>query len=383
MRNLFSIVAAATLTATLAAAQTQSTGRVLGVVTQTSAQGFIVKADNGEQTTVAVAPEVSVRRVPPGERDLSKATTIQLTEITSGDRVLVRGSVSGPVLMAQQVIVMSAGDLTKKQEQERREWTQRGVGGLVTGVDAKKGEITIRIPSLNGQTQTTTVVAGANTKLRRYAPDSVRFADAKASSIDEIKAGDQLRAKGERNADGTRIAADEIVTGSFRTVAGTVVAASADSVQVKELETGKVMDVRVTPESTLKRFSAMGGPMAQGRPPAGSGTAPDVTSAGPPSEMRPGGPGGSGGGMRRPDLSQMLERLPATTVADLKAGDTVVVSSTVGNTPDKLTAIVLLAGAERLIAMQQQAAQAAANQPGRSGPAANWNLGDMSMMPLP
>jgi hypothetical protein len=137
----------------------------------------------------------------------------------------------------------------------------------------------------------------------------------------------------------------------------------------------------VTPESTLKRFPALGGPLGQGGPPAAGGPGADAQRAIPPAGVRPSGPGGPGGGLRRPDLSQMLERLPATTAADIKPGETVVVSSTIGSTPDKLTAIVLLAGAERLIAMQQQ--PAAATQAGRPAPAANWNLGDMSMMPMP
>jgi hypothetical protein len=383
VRNLFGIVAVAVVTATSAVAQS-APSRVLGVVTQVSSQGFVVKSDAGESATVGVAPETSLRRVPPGERDLTKATAIQATDISAGDRVLVRGTRSGGVLIAQQVIVMSSTDIAKKQEQDRAEWTQRGIAGLVTAVDPTKGEITVRIPSLTGQAQTTTVVAGSSTQLRRYAPDSVRFSDAKASTLAGVKVGDQLRAKGQRTPDGARLTADEIVTGSFRTVAGTVVSATTDAVQIKQLETGTLMDIRVTPESTLKRFPVSGGgPMGQGRPPSGSGTASDATPAQPPAGARQGGPGGPGGEMRRPDLSQMLERLPVTTAAELKPGDTVVVSSTVGTEPDKLTAIVLLAGAERLIAMQQQQAAAAASQAGRGGVTANWNLGDMSMMPLP
>ena len=56
----------------------------------------------------------------------------------------------------------------------------------------------------------------------RYAPDSVRFDEAKASSLSEIMVGDQLKALGDKSSDGTSFAADEIITGAFQTVAGTV-----------------------------------------------------------------------------------------------------------------------------------------------------------------
>ena len=62
------------------------------------------------------------------------------------------------------------------------------------------------------------------TIIRRYAPDSVKFDDAKPGTLDQIKPGDQLRARGTKNADGNELAAEEIVSGTFRNVAGMVVA---------------------------------------------------------------------------------------------------------------------------------------------------------------
>ena len=63
-----------------------------------------------------------------------------------------------------------------------------------------------------------------DTVIRRYAPDSVKFDDAKPGTLDQIKPGDQLRARGTKNADGNELAAEEIVSGTFRNVAGVVVA---------------------------------------------------------------------------------------------------------------------------------------------------------------
>jgi hypothetical protein len=58
----------------------------------------------------------------------------------------------------------------------------------------------------------------------------------------------------------------------------------------------------------------------------------------------------SGAGGSR-DIAQMLERMPATTIGELKKGDTIVFSSTKGAQGDQLTAIMLVGNADALIRM--------------------------------
>jgi hypothetical protein len=55
-----------------------------------------------------------------------------------------------------------------------------------------------------------------------------------------------------------------------------------------------------------------------------------------------------GGG---PNIQDLIERLPIITVADVKVGDTIIVSSTKGADPARLTAISLLSGADTLLNM--------------------------------
>jgi hypothetical protein len=61
----------------------------------------------------------------------------------------------------------------------------------------------------------------------------------------------------------------------------------------------------------------------------------------------------------------MLERLPVVTLAEVKPGEMIVVSSTKGADPTRLTAVSLLAGAEPLLAM------IAARQPQQTAGAPN------------
>jgi hypothetical protein len=63
----------------------------------------------------------------------------------------------------------------------------------------------------------------------------------------------------------------------------------------------------------------------------------------------------------------MLERLPTISIADVKVGDTIIVSSTKGADPTRLTAISLVSGADTLLNMiaarqaQQTGGQATPN----------------------
>ena len=93
-------------------------------------------------------------------------------------------------------------------------------------------------------------------RFRRYAPDSVRFSDAKPSTLAELEPGDQLRALGDKNEDGTRLEAEEVVSGNFRTAAGTVTAldTAAGEVRIKELGSGKPLVIKVTSEASLRRL---------------------------------------------------------------------------------------------------------------------------------
>ena len=102
-------------------------------------------------------------------------------------------------------------------------------------------------------------------------------------------------------------------------------------------------------------------------------------------QQRPqgGGPGGGGPGGPRPggggfNINDMLERLPTIAIADVKVGDTIIVSSTQGVDPTRLTAISLVAGADTLLAMlapRPQAGQAPNPAAGLGGSGISFGIG--------
>ena len=92
----------------------------------------------------------------------------------------------------------------------------------MSAVDPASQAITVSVSGFSGNKSVKIIVA-KTTVVRRYAPDSIKFDDAKPATFAEIKLGDQLRARGDRTPDGNQVNAQEIVTGTFRNIAGTVV----------------------------------------------------------------------------------------------------------------------------------------------------------------
>jgi hypothetical protein len=330
----------------------QSSARALGTVKAISGQTLTVTTDDGKDLTVTVQQGAKIARIEPGQTDLKGATVLQFQDLQIGDRVLVRGA-SGDdgKLLASSVIVMKKGDIAQKQAKEQEDWQKNGVGGLVKAVDPSAGTITLSTSA--GPNKAILVKVSSSTVLRRYAPGSVQFDEAKPGPITEIRAGDQLRARGTRSADGAELNAVEAVSGSFRNIAGTVSAidSAAGTVTVMDLSTKRAVTVKITAESQLRKLPP---PMAmriaarlKGLP---AGPAPAGGSGAVPQGQQPGQAAqtpGAGSGMV--DLQQAISRLPAAHIADLQKGDAVMIVATVGQAGSDISVITLLAGVEPIL----------------------------------
>ena|SRR5215212_660246 len=340
-----------------------------------AAKQLTIKTDAGSMVSVALSDKTTYKKLAPGEQSLTNATDVAFTDLAEGDRVMARGNVSTdqksvPALM---VIVMTKGDLAKKADAERAEWRRRGLLGVITALKPEAKEITITHRTMAGN-QSVVIPVTDKTEMVRYAPDSIKFADAKPSNFGELKVGDQLRALGDRTEDPLRFNPQKVVTGSFRTVGGVVTAinAATGEIKINELEKKTPLTIVIKQDAVLRRFPAefgMGlGPRPGGGPaaaapagaPASGSQAPQGAAQQRPPGAGPGGPGGPGGRSGF-NINDMLERLPTISIADVKVGDTIIVSSTQGVDPSRLTAISLVAGADTLLAMlapRPQAGQA-------------------------
>jgi hypothetical protein len=335
-----------------------SANRRIGAVKAISGMEITLTPDSGPDVSVTVEPATRFLRIAPGEKDLKNATPIQLQDIQVGDRILVGGESSGDnsPLVASTVVVMKHSDLEARNQQELQDWQKRGVDGLATAVDAATGTVTISVRGKN-----TVIHAAKSTVIRRYAPDSIKFDDAKPSTLAEIHPGDQVRGRGERSADGSELTAEEIVSGAFRNIAGTVNStdASSSTLSVHDLLSKKNVVVKIAPDSQLRKLSpemaqriamrlkrgtgaasSAGSGQASGQPSAGASPA-EGAGAG-----RGGGMGGRSGGA--PDFQQMLSHLSAAPLTDLHKGDAVIVLSTEG-AAGMGTVVTLLSGVEPIL----------------------------------
>lgn len=318
-----------------------------------------IQTDAGSTVTVSLNDKTTYKKLAPGEKSLTNATDVTFADLGEGDRVMARGTVSDDKksVPAMQVIVMTKGDLAKKQEAERLEWRRRGILGVITALKPDSHEITIANRTMAG-TQSVVIPVSDTTEMKRYAPDSIKFGDAKPSNFSELKVGDQLRALGERGEDPLRFTPQKVVTGSFRTVGGVVkeVNAATGEIKIQELEKKTPLTIVIKQDAVLRRFpSEMGMMGGMGRGPGGPAGGGAPAAGGAQTQPRPQGAGGPGGGGPRPgggfNINEMLERLPTISIADVKVGDTIIVSSTQGVDPTRLTAISLVAGADTLLAM--------------------------------
>jgi hypothetical protein len=325
-----------------------------------------IKTDAGSEVMVFYSDRTTYKKLAPGETSLTNAVDISLSDVAEGDRIYARGNVAEDrkSVSALQIIVMSKGDIAKKQEAERREWRVRGILGVISALKPDSKEITIQSRTMAG-TQSVIIPVSDKTEMRRYAPDSIKFSDAKPSAFDELKVGDQLRALGDRAPDGTRFTPQKVVTGSFRTIAGVVTAIdpATKEIKINELEKKHPLTIVIKQDSVLRKFPAasemgamMGGFRGAGGA-GGPGGAPPQGGQGQGARSQgasPGGPGAGGPGGPRGggfNINDMLERLPTISVADVKVGDTIIVSSTQGVDPSRLTAIALVSGADTLLTM--------------------------------
>ena len=359
-----------------------ATTRAVGTISSIAGQTISLKTDAGAEVVVTVTDSTKLLQLKPGQKDLKEATPLSLSDLKTGDRILVRGAASadGKQLQAASVIAMKQTDIADKQTRDRAEWQRNGVGGLVKSVDPASGTISIATNSA-GTSKEISIHTSKSTVLRRYAPDSIKFDDAKLAPLSEIKPGDQLRARGQKTADGNELTADEIVSGTFRSIAGILVStdAATGTITVTDLSTKQPITLRVSADSQLRKlqpFLAQGIAMhlkaaaAEGTaaPNAGAG-APLASNAGqaatpPAGGAARGGPGSSGPGAGMPggngqarggEFQQMIARMPAASLSDLLKGDALMIVATEGSSTAPSTVITLLGGVEPILQASSKA----------------------------
>lgn len=343
-----------------------------GEVTLVAGDRITIQTKDGAIDAL-ISDKTVFKKVQPDNPKLASAVETTVAEIGVGDKVLVTGEVAADKksVPAKTVYLMTKSAIAEKQQKESEQWKTRGISGRVTNLDFQKKEITIAVRNLAGETSVV-ITPKDKAKFLRYAPNSVKYSEAKPSNLTEIFIGDVVRALGDKGTEGTTFSAEEVVSGAFQTIGGKVksIDAANNQVVIEDIKTKKDVTVVVGDTSTLKKFpEEMAQRMAQFqssngqgaiRPPQANQQNNQTTP--PNNNGQTNGQTGTGNGRgMRGDINEMFERLPVITVADLKVGDLIAVSSTKTDNPSKITAIRLLAGVEPFL----NAPQANGNGRGR------------------
>jgi hypothetical protein len=277
-----------------------------------------------------------------------------VSEVAPGDQVLIyyRGAADQKPLAATTIVVRTKADQSQLAQKEQEDWKKRGTSGTASSVDSATNTVVLK-----SGPRTVTVHASAKTAFRRYSPDSAKPADARPSAIGELQPGDQVNVLGNRSSDGS-VDAESIYFGSFRQIAATVnsVDPAKGVLVVTDLATRKPLTIVVPSDTVMKKLPEMlaaglarryqgGGRGAEG------GRSAEGGARGPEAAGRGAGMGmGRGAGMGRGgDIGSMIDRLPPLSLSDLKPKDAIMVSTTSGSDPSRVSAIMLLAGVEPIL----------------------------------
>lgn len=322
--------------------------RKIGTIKSINSTAITLKSDAGGDVTAIVQDGARIARIAPGERDLKNAVPATLHDLQPGDRILVGGKAAPDgTLLAFSLVLVKQTDVTQKQSKEREDWQKRGVGGIVKSIDTGTGDITVAITPA----YSVIVKTSSSTTFLRYSEDSVRFADAKPSNFNDIKTGDQLRARGNRSPEQKELTAELVVSGSFRNIAGTLLGIDVANgmLTIKDVLAKKTVVVKITPESRLQKL-----PPTVAQRIALLLKKPDHSSSGSTGDTAPSSPAPP------PDLQQILSRAPAVTLAEMEKDAAVIIISTPGTGNSTLKAITLLSGAEPILSAEPQGRAAAA-----------------------
>ncbi|MCY7346037.1 MAG: hypothetical protein LH614_07415 [Pyrinomonadaceae bacterium] len=332
-----------------------------GEVSALTVSKIVLQTKDGA-VEVALSDKTEYKRVSPENPVLKAAVASNFSDIAVGDKVIVTGILASDKksIPARTVYLMTKSDIASKQTKEQEQWKTRGISGQVAAVNPQTKEITVSARGMAGETKTLLTLK-ENAVFRRYAPDSVSFNEAKTSSLDEIKVGDSIRALGDKSADGAGFKAEEIISGSFQTIGGTITAidAAKNEITINNIQTKKNVTVVIGQNSLLKQFPAeMAQRIAQAQ--SGGGMQPPPGTMRPPQGEQPVNPpngqnapnGTRRGGGNRGGIDEMLERFPTIKITDLKVGEMIAFSGTKGTNMERVTAIKLLSGVEPFLKSQ-------------------------------
>lgn len=364
----FHIISIALLFATVGLSQTEAMkpSIVIGDVSAINSadRNLILQTKEGP-LTITFSTETVFKKVPPGNPKLSEAVPSLLSEILIGDKLAVSGffGADKKSFRARSIYLMAKTEIAKKIETDRAQWKSRGISGRVSAINSLTREVTITIRGFAGERRVV-IKPKESAVFKRYAPDSANFDEAKPSSFAEVLVNDQLIALGDKGSDGTTFSAEQIVSGTFKMVGGTITAIDAvkKEITVKDIQTNKPTTIALNDSTLMKKFPAEFAQMLVMQMGAGAPSPSGQNQK--PNDRPTQGREGSGG---RGEFDEMINNFKSITLSELKNGDAIAISTTSGSNATRVVAIKLLAGVELFFRAAAMGAGRGGNRQGGQG----------------
>jgi hypothetical protein len=371
---------------------------VIGTVQTVDAGGKALsfKTDKGETPTIKFDDKTQFLRLPAGETDTKKATRATSGDVTTGDRAIARLKAEDTGAPAVFLYFTKQTDLAQRQKKTDDEWQTQSVNGTVKSVDAAAKQIVASVRGGFGPAKDVTLDATGSVEFLRFSLDTGKY-EPSTAGLALIQTGDQVRLLGQKNADQSQIKLEAIMSGTFKSVPVTVksVDTATGAILATDLVSKKPVTINIKPDTLLKRlddatalamarrlnpsFQAEGGGRggrggrqggggnAGANPDAAAGQTPGTVNAGAFGGGAGRGGRGGGGGGRNGDPNKVLDQQPSIELADLKAGEPVVVTGAPSTDMAKMTAVSVVAGVDPILR--------AAPQNGPDPLGGNWNFG--------
>lgn len=350
------------------------------------AKSLTLKSDKGDMSVIKYDDRTQFVMLPPGETDAKKGTRAAAGDVSTGDRAIARMVPDDQAKPAVFFYFEKQTAIAALHQRTEEEWARQSVYGTVKSVDAAGKKIVIAARGGFGPTKDVTLDASGKVEFERFSLDTGKY-EPSTAGLAPIMAGDQVRLIGDKNADGSEIKLQAIQSATFKSLPVTVKAvdAAAGTIEATDLSTRRPITISVKPDTQLKRlddatalamarrlnptFQTEGGRGGRGGRGGGEAGRGEFGRGGAEFAGRGGAGGGGRGAGRGGDPNRVLEQQPTIQLADLKAGEPVVVTGAPTTDLAKLTATSVVAGVDPILR--------AAPDRGPDPLAGNWNFGDL------
>jgi len=204
---------------------------------------FMLKSDGGDLTNVRFENSTQFLQVPAGKQASPASLRLDPIQVNAGDRVCIPSSDDKEPI--KQALVTRRTDIEAQQRDELVRWQAKSAFGVITALDPRTRNITLK---LSHPTTSSQITIDASGPVTYQAFSAGRFREL-PTLWNQLSVGNYLYVRGEKSGDAHVMAARLIVAGDFRTFTGTIESMDAlgERIRVRAMLSGDTRTVDADP----------------------------------------------------------------------------------------------------------------------------------------